>query len=87
MIKYVDKHAYGYTYLFLWISHGFQYDGDGYVVLRTLWTDLSRGRIWEDDISLHRGYMGMVAREEWLECRHDASPMLDIPGSTPVWAP
>ena len=25
--------------------------------------------------------------EEWLECRHDASPMLDIPGSTPVWAP
>ena len=29
----------------------------------------------------------MVAREEWLGCRHDASPMSDIPGSTPVWAP
>ena len=26
----------------------------------------------------------MKAREEWLGCRHDASPMLDIPGSTPV---
>ena len=29
----------------------------------------------------------MLAREEWLRCRHDASPMFDIPGSTPVWAP
>ena len=28
----------------------------------------------------------MIAREEWLECRHDASPMFDIPRSTPVWA-
>ena len=28
----------------------------------------------------------MVAREEWLECWHDASPMFDIPGSTLVWA-
>ena len=29
----------------------------------------------------------ILAWEEWLGCRHDASPMLDIPGSTPVWAP
>ena len=29
----------------------------------------------------------MIAREEWLRCRHDASPMFDIPGSTPVSAP
>ena len=29
----------------------------------------------------------MVAREEWLGCRHDALPMFDIPGSTLVWAP
>ena len=29
----------------------------------------------------------MKAQEEWLGCRHDASPMLDIPGSTPMWAP
>ena len=28
----------------------------------------------------------MVAQEEWLGCRHDASPMFDIPRSTPVWA-
>ena len=28
----------------------------------------------------------MLAREEWLECRHDASAMFDIIGLTPVWA-
>ena len=28
----------------------------------------------------------LIAREEWLGCRHDASPMFDILGSTPVWA-
>ena len=28
----------------------------------------------------------MVAREELLGCRHDASPMFNIPRSTPVWA-
>ena len=26
----------------------------------------------------------ILAREEWLGCRHDASPMFDIPWSTPV---
>ena len=26
----------------------------------------------------------LVAREEWLGCRHDASPMFDISGSTLV---
>ena len=29
----------------------------------------------------------MVAREEWLGYRHDASSMFDILGSTPVWVP
>ena len=29
----------------------------------------------------------ILAREEWLGCRHDASPKFDIPGLTPVWAP
>ena len=29
----------------------------------------------------------MLAWEEWLGCRHDASPMFDISGSTPVWVP
>ena len=28
----------------------------------------------------------LIAQEEWLGCRHDASPMFDIPGSTPMWA-
>ena len=28
----------------------------------------------------------IIGREKWLGCRHDASPMVDIPGSTPVWA-
>ena len=28
----------------------------------------------------------ILAREEWLGCRHDTSPMVNIPGSTPVWA-
>ena len=26
----------------------------------------------------------MLALEEWLECRHDASSMFDIPGLTSV---
>ena len=28
----------------------------------------------------------LVSREEWLGCQHDASPMFDILGSTPMWA-
>ena len=47
-----------------------------------------RGRIWENHDSLYRGCCGWcLAREEWLGCRHVASPMFDIPRSTPVWAP
>ena len=29
----------------------------------------------------------MVAQEEWLRCRHDASPMLGILEPTPMWVP
>ena len=29
----------------------------------------------------------MLARKEWLGCCRDASPMFDILGSTPMWAP
>ena len=29
----------------------------------------------------------MVAQEEWLGCRHNASSIFDILGSTPVWVP
>ena len=28
----------------------------------------------------------MLAQEKWLGCRHDASPMVEILESTPVWA-
>ena len=28
----------------------------------------------------------ILAQEEWLGCQHDASPMIDISGSTPMWA-
>ena len=28
----------------------------------------------------------MLAQKEWLGCRHDLSLIVDIPGSTPVWA-
>ena len=28
----------------------------------------------------------MLAQKEWLECHHDTSSMVDIPGSTLVWA-
>ena len=28
----------------------------------------------------------ILAWEKWLGCRHDTSPMVDIPGSTLVWA-
>ena len=41
----------------------------------------------ETMISLHRGCCGWcLAREEWLGCRHKASPMFDILGSTPMRA-
>ena len=37
---------------------------------------LSTETVWE-----------ILAQKEWLGCRHAASPMFDIPKSTPVWAP
>ena len=40
----------------------------------------------ETMISLHRGCLGDISSGRVLGCRHDASPMFDIPGSTPVWA-
>ena len=51
-----------------------------------LWTACVRGRIWGDDDSLHRDCLGDISQEEWLGCRYDTSPMVDIPKSTLVWA-
>ena len=48
--------------------------------------DLRRGRIWGDVSHSIEAVWEMIAREEWLGCWHDVSPMFDISGSTPVWA-
>ena len=37
-------------------------------------------------LSFHRGCMGDDNSRRVVGCRHDASPMFDIPGSTPMWA-
>ena len=42
---------------------------------------------WETLFYSTEAVQEMIAREKWLGCQHDASPMLDIPGSIPVWAP
>ena len=49
--------------------------------------DLYRGRIWGVFV-FHstEAVWERIAREEWLGCRHVASPMFGIPRSTPVWA-
>ena len=45
------------------------------------------GHIWGDFDSLYWGCCSWcLAQEKWLGCRHDSSPMVDIPGSTPVCA-
>ena len=48
--------------------------------------DLCRGRIWGDVSHSTEAVWEVIAREEWLGYWHDASPMFNIPGSTPVWA-
>ena len=58
-----------------------------YVVLRAPMDDLwQRSHMGRWCFHSTEAIWGMIAREEWLGCRHDASPMLDIPGLTPVWA-
>ena len=34
-----------------------------------------------------RLFWEMLVRKEWLGCRHDTSPMINIPESTLVWVP
>ena len=41
----------------------------------------------ETMINSTKAVWDMLAREEWLGCCHDISPMVDILGSTLVWAP
>ena len=54
--------------------------------IRPLWTTCDRVRIWGDVSHSTEVVWEMITQEEWLGCWHDASPMFDIPGSTPVWA-
>ena len=49
--------------------------------------DLHRGCIWGVFVFYStKAVWERIAREEWLGCRHVASPMFGISGSTPVWA-
>ena len=56
------------------------------VMLRKTMGSYDKGRIWGNHDSLHRGCLGDISSERVVGCRHDASPMFDIPGSTPMWA-
>ena len=79
-----------YIYSYFYVDH--DYDTGFHVTMMLRITMGPYGRpvievaYGEMIFSLHRGCMGMITWEEWLGCRHDVSPMLDIPGSTPVWA-
>ena len=84
----------GYTILYLHMClHDHDYVMNFYlftVILRSTMGPYGRPMIevayGEMLVSLYQGCMGVEAREEWLGCRHDVSPMFDILGSTPVWA-
>ena len=61
--------------------------GDGYLVLQApMDGPVIEAAYGETMIHSTEAVQKMLAREEWLGCRHDASPMFDILRSTPVWA-
>ena len=74
MVLYDDEMSWGH--------------GDGYVVL---WAPMDGSVIeaayGETIIHSTKAVWEILAREEWLGCRHDTSPMVDILGPTLVWAP
>ena len=78
---YFDIHVYIYKYDYVM-------DFNLMVMLRS--TTDSYGRlvieVAYEEMRFHftEAVWEMVAREEWLGCRHDALPMFDIPGSTLV---
>ena len=79
-----------YTYSYFYINY--DYDTSFYFMVMLRSITGSHGRpvieVAYREILFHSTEIvwEMVAREELLGCRHDASPMFDIPGSTPVWA-
>ena len=90
MYWWCHEMTYKYAvYIYIWNKDDMRkwFYGDDYVVLRAPMDDL----LWRSHMG--RWYFHsieavweMKAQEEWLGCRHDASPMFDILGSTPVWA-
>ena len=72
MAKYYNKSIYIYIY-----NHDYDVDFHLMVMLRSTTGPYGRPVV-------EVAYGEMIARKEWLEYRHDTSPMLDIPGSTPV---
>ena len=102
MLFYIYKYVYymmmkswgGYvfdTHIYIYIMILWWWD-----VMRTQWwlrsTTGSNGRpvinVAYGETLIHStvAIWEILARKEWLGCRHDASPMFDIPESTPVWA-
>ena len=74
MILYDDEMSWGY--------------GDSYIVLRAPMDRLVIEAAY-GEIMIHstEAVWEMLAQEEWLGCRHDASPMFDMSESALVWAP
>ena len=71
MVLYDDEMSWGHE--------------DGYVVLRAP-MDGPMIEVAYGETMIHSTEIvwEMLAQEEWLRCNYDASPMFDIPGSTPV---
>ena len=80
-----------YTYKYMYIMILWCWD-----VMRTRWWLHSTTGLYErpmievayGETLIHstEAVWEILAREEWLGCRHDASLIFDIPGSTTVWA-
>ena len=81
-----------FKYIYLYFDHDYDMDFLVMVMLRSIKGPYGRLMIevaYGEMIFFHsiEAIWEMIAWEEWLGCRHDASSMFDIPGSTPVWAP
>ena len=73
MILYDDEMSWGH--------------GDGYVILRAP-MDGSVIEVVYRETMIHSTEVvwEILARKKWLGCYHDTSPIVDIPGSTPLSA-
>ena len=81
----------GYVLLYMYMyRYNHDYVMDFYLMVMLRSTTGSYGRpvieVAYGEMIFHstKAVWEMIVREEWLRCRHDASLMFDIPGSTPV---